>query len=119
MAEDFTELRIWREAIRLTVEIYKITTTYPEDEKYGLTSQTRRSANSSAGNIAESCGRFYYNDKIRVLYQARGEIMETESHLIVANKIGYLTLESCNKLVKDYQKLTHDLNSYIKSIKKS
>ncbi|MBI4022643.1 four helix bundle protein [Candidatus Berkelbacteria bacterium] len=69
MAITFRDLAIWRKAYELVVEIYAVTKAYPVEERYGLTSQTRNSANSVTANIAESHGRFHYADKVRVLYQ--------------------------------------------------
>lgn len=81
MSYKFYQLDIWKEGHKLLMEIYKITEVYPKEERYGLISQTRESANSVIANIAEARGRYYYADKIRVLYIARGEIQETQSHL--------------------------------------
>jgi four helix bundle protein len=84
MAGKFYELEIWNKEYKLLLEVYKITSKYPPEEKYGLTNDTRRSANSVIANIAESHGKYYYADKVRVLYISRGEIEETQSHLRVA-----------------------------------
>lgn len=66
------------------MKIYKITSKFPPEEKYNLTSQLRSSANSVVALIAEAHGRYYYADKCRVLYQSRGECGETQSHLSVS-----------------------------------
>ena len=55
--KDFTKLRLWQEAHKLTLQIYVITKKFPSDELYGLTSQLRRSASSIGSNLAEGCGR--------------------------------------------------------------
>ena len=84
MTKAFYELRIWQKGYELLMEIYRITSTFPKKEQYGLTSQLRNSANSVIANIAEGHGRYYFADKVRVLYTARGEVEETRSHLRVA-----------------------------------
>lgn len=100
------------------MEIYKITAKYPREEKFNLTSQTRSSANSVIGNIAESCGRYYYKDKVRVLYQARGEAEETRSHLKVAEGLGYISSKDFSRLDKEYQGLFISISSYIRTLRK-
>ncbi|KKQ53006.1 hypothetical protein A2865_01325 [Candidatus Woesebacteria bacterium RIFCSPHIGHO2_01_FULL_39_17] len=70
MGISFRELKIWKKAYELLMKIYKITTRYPLEEKYNLTSQTRSSANSALSQIAEAHGRFYFADKIRILFIA-------------------------------------------------
>ena len=94
-------------------EIYKITKIFPLEEKYALTSQLRRSANSIIANIAESHGRFFYKDKVRVLYIARGEVEESRSHLLIACKLNYLTQEKYLEMNQAYNLLSKGINSYI------
>src|SRR3989339_1355933 len=101
----FYEMEIWREAYRLQKRVFDFTQSYLKDERFGLISQTNDSANSVVANIAESHGRFYYADKIRVLYTVRGELEETQSHLMVAYSRGYIIQDKCNKLVNDYENL--------------
>ena len=115
--KDFYELPIYRVGYNLLMEIYNLTVTFPESEKFNLTSQLRRSANSIVANIAESHGRYSYNDKVRVLYIARGEILETRSHLAVAYGRQYLDDTTFKKINTAYCDLAKEMNSYIKSIK--
>ncbi len=84
MAKGFYDLNIWKKGYALLMEIYKITAAFPKEEKYGLATQIRRSANSVIANIAEAHGRYYFADKARVLYTSRGECEETRNHLRVA-----------------------------------
>jgi four helix bundle protein len=114
--EKFYQLKIWREGHNLLMLVYDIIKSFPDNEKYSLTSQLLRSANSIIANIAEAHGRYYYADKIRVLYTSRGEIEETQNHLIVAKSRGYLTSERSNELVRRYEGLKIGLNNYIRTI---
>ncbi|MFZ2979250.1 MAG: four helix bundle protein, partial [Candidatus Magasanikiibacteriota bacterium] len=66
MYKDFHELQIWQDGYSLLMEIYIITELFPDFEKYSLVSQMTRSANSVIANIAESHGRYYFKDKVRV-----------------------------------------------------
>lgn len=116
MANDFRELKIWQKGLELLIIIYRLTRKFPPEEKFGLTSQLRNSANSIIANIAESQGRYFLKDKIRVLYQSRGELEETRNHLIVAKKLGYLNEKEAEVLDNEYNGLAIGINNYIKSL---
>lgn len=118
MAENFYKLKIWKKGYDLLMEVYEITAKYPREEKFNLISQTRSSGNSIIGNIAESCGRYYYKDKVRVLYQSRGEIEETRSHLKVAEGLDYISSKDFSRLDREYQGLFIGISSYIRSLRK-
>lgn len=118
MAKSFRELRIWQKGYDLLIKVYDITAKYPTEEKYALTSDTRRSANSVIANIAESHGRFYFQDKIRVLYIARGEVEETRSHLAVGAGRSYFPKEDYEYLEKEYEGLAVGINFYIADLDK-
>ena len=118
MAGSFRDLNIWKKGYELLMKVYKLTKKYPPEEKFGLIEQTRRSANSVIANIAESHGRFYFADKARVLYQARGEVEETRSHLTVAYGQKYISEKELTELDKDYEGLFRGISSYVESLKK-
>ena len=101
------------------MNIYEVTARYPSEEKFGLTSQTRNSANSIIANIAEAHGRYYFADKIRVLYTSRGEVEETRSHLRVALGQKYLNPDKFGFLDKEYEGLGIGINKYIESIRRN
>jgi len=114
--KDFHELSIWRDGYDILMKIYSMSEAFPSEERFALTSQLRRSANSIIANIAESHGRYAYKDKVRVLYIARGEIVETRSHLAVAFGRTYIDNIMFKELNSIYVTLTIDLNKYIKSL---
>lgn len=116
MGKTFRDLKIWQKGFELLMKIYEVTSKYPVEEKYGLTSDTRRSGNSIIANIAESHGRYFFADKIRVLYIARGEVEEVRSHLSVGFYRGYLSKEDFEFLDKEYEGLGVGINFYIKDI---
>ena len=117
MGMSFRDLNIWKKGYTLVLRVYQVSSSFPVDERHGLTNQVRRSANSVIANIAESFGRFYYADKCRVLYQSRGEIVETQSHLSVARGLGYIKEADFVFLDKEYEGLGVGINSYISSLK--
>lgn len=115
---DFHELNIWKHGFEMLMIVYTVAETFPSKEKYALSDQLRRSANSIIANIAESHGGFSYKDKIRVLYISRGEIVETRSHLAVAYARKYIDQETFSKLNSGYTTLTKQLNKYIQTLAK-
>lgn len=114
----FYQMDLWKEAFQLQKEIYEIIKNFPKSEEYGLVSQLNRSTNSICANLAESHGRYYFLDKIRVLYIVRGEIEETQSHLIVAMSRGLVERKAGVKLVERYEKVKMSANNYINSLYK-
>ena len=88
--KDFTDLDAWQEAHKLVLSIYKITNSFPEDEKYGLISQMKRSAVSVTSNIAEGFGRSTKKDKIRFYTIAIGSLYELRNQLITSKDLGFL-----------------------------
>ena len=119
MAKGFCELNIWKKGHALLMEIYRITGGFPKEEKYGLSTQIRSSANSVIANIAEAHGRYYFADKTRVLYTSRGECEETRSHLRVALGLKYIDVNEFGNLDEEYEGLSKGISSYIRSLKKA
>lgn len=117
MVGTFRDLEIWKKGYHLLMKIYELTSKFPSDEKYNLTSQIRSSANGVIANIAEAHGRYYYADKARVLYVSRGECEETQSHLSVALGRNYISDEEFQELDKEYEGLDKGINSYIQRLK--
>lgn len=118
MAGTFRDLHIWEKGYQLLMKVYDLTSKYPKEEKYNLIGQTQSSANGVIAGIAEAHGRYYFADKVRVLYQARGECTETQSHLSVALGRNYLSEEEFQKLDNEYNRLSMGISSYIQSLKK-
>ena len=88
--KDFRELKVWEKAHRLALAVYKVTASFPDQERFGLISQTRRATVSIAANIAEGCGRGSDADFGRFLQMAMGSASEVEYLLLLARDLGYL-----------------------------
>ena len=88
MAQDYRDLLVWKKAIELTVCIYRLTRTFPQDERYGLSSQMRRASVSIASNIAEGRGRLNPTEFRQFLGVAQGSIYELQTQLVVAKSLG-------------------------------
>ncbi len=89
----FEDLRVWQLAHELTLEMYRSTRQYPRDERFGLTSQTRRSASSVPANIAEGCGKRFRPQLRHSVDIAAGSLSELEYWLLLARDLGYLPQE--------------------------
>ena len=82
-------LHVWQEAMALVKLVYEYTRSFPEEEKYGLTSQMRRAAVSVPSNISEGAARGSDPDFVRFLNMARGSLAELETQVIIANELSY------------------------------
>lgn len=93
MIETFRDLRVWQVAIKLVTECYRLSRQLPDDERFGLTSQLRRAAVSVPANIAEGHGRGTTNAYINYLWIANGSLTELETHLVIAERLSYVSEE--------------------------
>jgi four helix bundle protein len=85
----YQDLIVWRKSVELSARIYKLTERFPADERYGLVAQLRRAAVSVSANIAEGWGRGSRAELRNRLMVSRGSLHETESDLVVAERLGY------------------------------
>jgi four helix bundle protein len=116
--QDYRKLVAWNRAHGLALRVYEVTSGYPREEVYALTSQTRRAASSIPANIAEGCGRSTNADLARFLYIAIGSGNELEYHLLLARDLKYLPeaiYESTNQEVAEVKKMLSSLLSQVRS----
>lgn len=86
----FTELKVWQKGHALVLTVYRLTASFPADERFGLTSQLRRAAVSVPSNIAEGSKRVGNQDYARFLNIAEASLAEAEYLLILARDLGYV-----------------------------
>src|SRR4051812_43368555 len=96
----YTQLDAWKKARLLVCEIYRLTSRFPKEEMYGLTSQMRRAAVSIPSNIAEGCGRQYKKETIQFQFIARGSQYELETELYLSFDLGFITEAELNKTLE-------------------
>ena len=84
------ELKIWNKAIDLAVNVYEATSNFPSDERFGLTSQSRRAAVSIPSNIAEGAGRNSRKEFTHFLGIANGSSYELQTQLIISNRLSLI-----------------------------
>ncbi len=97
----YRELRAWKKAIDLVVEVYRLCKLLPKEETYGLSDQMRRAAVSIPSNIAEGQARESINDFIRFLHIAQGSRAELETQLEICAQLNYISREELS-LAENY-----------------
>lgn len=100
------DLRVWQEAMDLAMEVFRATKAFPADERYSLTDQVRRSSRSVPANIAEAWRKRRYEAAfVSKLNDAEGEAAETQTHLEIAFRCGYLGADLKAALDERYERL--------------
>ena len=94
----YKDLIVWQKSLDLAVEIYKLSSLFPKEEVYGLTSQIRRASCSVSLNIAEGFGRNTTKSYVSFLYIAEGSLREVESAVTLSNRLGFVKESSCEKV---------------------
>jgi four helix bundle protein len=116
MLKNYKELKVWQKAYQLCITIYKITKHFPKEERYGLTSQIRRSAVSVPSNIAEGYGRKTTQEYMQFLYIAYGSHCELETQIMLSKDLGYIKSDDFQKLQQDIGEVERMLKALIKSL---
>ncbi|MGH9607711.1 MAG: four helix bundle protein [Terracidiphilus sp.] len=93
MADSFKDLVVWQRAIQMSLAVYKLTSTFPNSEQFGLTQQLRRASVSVASNIAEGYGRSTKGEYVQFLGHARGSNCEVQTQLVIAEGLGFGSAE--------------------------
>lgn len=110
----YKELLVWQKSMVLVEEIYQVTTSFPETEKFGLTIQMRNAAISIPSNIAEGWGRQSRKNYIQFLRVSRGSLSELETQMLIAKALKYYNnSDNLEDLITEISKM---LNSLIKKL---
>jgi len=96
---NYKNLEAWKKSMLLVKEVYNLTSSFPKEELYGLSSQAKRAAVSIPSNIAEGCGRQYKRDTRQFLYIARGSLYELETILNIAVMVSILAASKLENLI--------------------
>ncbi len=115
-SKTFKDLIVWQKAHQFVLKVYLVTKKFPDDEKFGLTSQFRRAAVSIAANICEGFKKNGKKDKVRFFNHAQGSLEECRYYLILSQDLGYCNSKELDGLLQEVSKLA---DAYIKALLKS
>jgi four helix bundle protein len=114
--QDFRNLEVWKRSHELTLAVYRLVKTFPDDERFGLTSQLRRSSTSIGANLAEGCGRGTDADFSRHVQIAMGSACEVEYELLLARDLEYLLSDSYVVLQDEITSIKRMLASLLRTL---
>ena len=109
------DLEVWKKSFDLVVDVYNETKSFPEEEKYNITSQIRRAAVSIPSNIAEGCARSSDQEILRFIDIACGSLAELETQLLLAERFGYLNSKELIAQIMSINKMLSGLKKYLKN----
>ena len=112
----YRDLIAWQKAMDLVEDVYKLTKSFPDDEKYGLTSQIKRAAVSIPSNIAEGQTRNSKKEFIHFLSIARGSKAEVETQLELAQRLGFSNKNEIENIIKKCNEVGKILTGLMKSL---
>ena len=115
--KSYQDLEVWKKSIELAERVYRVSAQFPPEEKYGLTSQIRRAAVSIAANIAEGAERSGTGEFLQFLGIASGSLAETETFLILAERLGMVTQEKIALLQAQAADVGRMLNGLKRSLR--
>ena len=117
LRSDFRDLDVWKKCREIRIMIWKLSKTFPAEEKFRLADQMIRASRSSTANIAEGHGRFHYQENIQFCRQSRGSLFELIDHVLVAEECEYINKEQKEKLIEHIVSAIRLVNGYVKYLK--
>lgn len=113
---NFKNLYVWQKSHEFVLEIYKITKDFPNEEKFGLTSQIRRATTSIALNIAEGCGRKTEKEFANFLNISFGSCSEVEYAILLCKDLNFITVEKYNDIDNKLSEIKKMLSALINKL---
>ena len=113
---DVKDLEVYQKLCQLRIEVCDLTHTWPQEEKYELGSQARRSSNSAPTQLAEKNDDRHIRNKIEGVNRSRGEAAETIQHLFMAKLKGYITEKVYLEFKRRYKECIRMLNGLEKTL---
>lgn len=115
-SKSFTDLVVWQRAHEFVLDVYKVTKTFPVEERFALCSQFQRAAISVPANIAEGYKKLSKADKLRFLNIAQGSLEECRYYIVLSRDLLYINIETYNELVGKVEETSRLLNSYVRGV---
>jgi four helix bundle protein len=118
IVNSYRDLKVWQKAMDLVIECYRLTQQFPKTETYGLSNQLQRAAVSVPANIAEGHGRESLKEYLYYLSIANGSLMELETHLLIAQRLNYLSeaeIQGALNIASEVGKMLSSLSRSLKT----
>lgn len=109
----FEDLEVWKKAHELTLWTYKLTKSFPKEEKYSLCDQIKRSVSSVPTNIVEGNERQSKKEFIQFLYTSKASLAETKYHILLARDLGYISNENYTNTISQADEIGRMINGLI------
>lgn len=113
---NFEKLDVWQKAIQFADSVYNLTRGFPDEERFGLTSQMRRAAVSISSNIVEGSSRHSRDDYVRFLEIATGSVFEVVSQSFIGRNQGYLKEDAFRTIYAAAEEQSRMLSGLRKSL---
>jgi len=117
--QSYQELIVWQKSMDLVVLCYNICRQFPDQERFGLTSQMQRAAVSIPANIAEGKHRQHTKEFLQHLSIASGSLAELETHILIARRLHYIKDAASESVLKQTVEISKMLNGLKKSLRNS
>lgn len=114
----FEKLEVWNDVKYFTKEIYILTQSFPNEEKFGLVSQIRRAIISVSSNIAEGSSRMSSKDQAHFYHLAYSSLMEVLSQLLISIELEYINTSDLNLLRDKISKISYNISALRKAAQK-
>src|SRR5258707_15639791 len=112
----YSKLLVWQRSHKLVLEVYRASQSFPDAERYGLTSQLRRAALSVPTNIAEGSKRLTSQEYCRFLNISEASLAETEYLIMVSRDLGYITAIMASKSFEEISEVSRMLHGLRKKV---
>lgn len=113
---NFKNLKVWEKSVDLAVKVYQVTTEFPNEEKFGITSQMRRSSVSIPSNIAEGTAKNTSKAVLNSLDISLGESFELETQAIIAHRVGLLDQKTFDELEGDFSEVQRMIHGFMQTL---
>jgi four helix bundle protein len=110
---NYRDLQVWTKAHHLTLELYRLSRSFPREEIYGVTSQLRRAAASVGANLAEGCGRRTSSELARFVRIAMGSASELDYHLLLCRDLGLLKDTDFQRTAKELTEVRKMMTAFL------
>jgi four helix bundle protein len=117
MSGTYTDLQVWKAAMDLAEDVYRITKNFRKEETYGLSVQLRRAAVSVPSNIAEGKGRSSDKELAQFLCHSRGSLFEIETQINLACRLGYLDAQQTQTVLRNAARVGQLLNGLLRAFR--